>query len=57
VVADAGMMSEANLAHVENGGWSFIVAGRLPNVPYVTAQWCRQNPRAEPVDGTCWPSR
>ena len=57
MVADAGMMSEANLAHVENGGWSFIVAGRLPNVPYVTAQWCRQNPRAEPVDGTCWPSR
>jgi transposase len=52
VVADAGMMSEANLADVENAGWSFIVGGRLPEVPYVIAQWRRQNPGAEPVDGT-----
>jgi hypothetical protein len=51
VVADAGMMSEANLADVEDAGWSFIVGGRLPEVPYVIAQWRRQHPEAEPVDG------
>ena len=51
VVADAGMMSEANLADVEDAGWSFIVGGRLPDVPYVIAQWRRQHPEAEPVDG------
>ena len=32
VVAPAGMMSEANLADVEDAGWSFIVAGKLPEV-------------------------
>jgi hypothetical protein len=52
VIADAGMMSEANLADLENAGWSFIVGGRLPDVPYVITQWRRQNPGAEPVDGT-----
>jgi hypothetical protein len=51
VVADAGMMSEANLADVEDAGWSFIVAGKLPEVPYVITQWHRQHPEAEPVDG------
>ena len=30
VVADAGMMSEANLADVEDTGWSFVIAGKLP---------------------------
>jgi hypothetical protein len=49
VVADAGMMSEANLADVEDAGW--IIGGRLPDVPYVIAQWRRQHPGPEPVDG------
>ena len=51
VVADAGMMSEANLKDVEDAGWSFIVAGKLPEIPYAIAQWGRNNPRREPVDG------
>jgi hypothetical protein len=50
VVADAGMMSESNLAEIENAGWSFVVGGRLPNLPYVIKQWRRANPGAEPAD-------
>ncbi len=34
VVADAGMMSEANLKDIEDAGWSFIIAGKLPEIPY-----------------------
>jgi hypothetical protein len=51
VVADAGMMSEANLADIEDAGWSFIIGGKLPEVPYVIGQWRRPNPEAKPVDG------
>jgi transposase len=51
VVADAGMMSEANLKDVEDAGWSFIVGGKLPEIPYAIAQWGRDNPGREPVDG------
>jgi hypothetical protein len=52
VIADAGMMSEANLAEVENAGWSFVIGGKLPEVPYVISQWQRANPDAELADGT-----
>jgi hypothetical protein len=51
VIADAGMMSEANLADLEDAGWSFIIGGKLPDVPYVIGQWRRQRPEGEPVDG------
>jgi DDE family transposase len=49
VVADAGMMSEANLADVEDAGWSFVIGGKLPEVPYAISQW--RHGGAEPVDG------
>jgi len=52
VIADAGMMSEANLAEVENAGWSFVIGGKLPEVPYVISQWQRANPDAELADET-----
>jgi hypothetical protein len=51
VVADAGMMSEANLAEVEDAGWSFVIGGKLPEVPYAISQWRRDNPDLEPADG------
>src|SRR5829696_5779656 len=51
VVADAGMMSEANLAEVEDVGWSFVIGGKLPEVPYVIRQWRRESPALEPADG------
>jgi hypothetical protein len=44
VVADAGMMSEANLKDIEDAGWTFIVGGKLPQVPYQIAQWHREHP-------------
>jgi hypothetical protein len=50
-VADAGMMSEANLADIEGAGWSFVIGGRLPEVPYPISQWRRDNPDMEPADG------
>ena len=33
VVADAGMLSEANLAAIEGAGLRFIVGARIPEVP------------------------
>ena len=50
VVADAGMMSEANLAEIEDAGWSFVIGGKLPDVPYVIKQWRQANPNLEPAD-------
>ena len=40
VVADAGMLSEANFAAVEDAGLRFIVAARIPDI----AKWRRQYP-------------
>lgn len=51
VVADAGMMSEANLKDIEDAGWSFIVGGKLPEIPYQLAQWRRTHPDTDPHDG------
>src|SRR4249919_2366777 len=50
VVADAGMMSEANLKDIEDAGWDFVVGGRLPDIPYAIAEWHRQHPDAAPPD-------
>lgn len=50
VVADAGMMSEQNLKDVEDAGWNFIVGGKLPDIPYQIARWCRHHPDTEPPD-------
>ena len=33
VVADAGMLSEANLADIEDAGWSFVIGGTCPRCP------------------------
>ena len=51
VIADAGMMSEANLADIEDAGWNFVVGGKLPEVPYAISQWRRDHPDLEPADG------
>ena len=37
VVADAGMMSEANCKQLEDAGLTFIVGARIPDVPYQVA--------------------
>src|SRR5499425_2771660 len=51
VVADAGMISEANQKQVEAAGLSFILGMRIPHVPYVVAQWRREHPGQQIPDG------
>jgi Transposase DDE domain len=48
VVADAGMLSEVNLAALEDAGLSFIVGARIPDVPYQVGEWRRTHP-GEPI--------
>ena len=51
VVADAGMMSEANLKDLEDAGLTFIVGAKIPDVPYQVAQWHRDHPDEPVGDG------
>jgi transposase len=51
VIAEAGMLSEANLADLEDAGWSFVIGGKLPEVRCVIGQWPRKHPDTEPADG------
>jgi hypothetical protein len=51
VVADAGMVSEANQKDIEAAGLSFILGVRIPFVPYVVAQWRRDHPGQAIPDG------
>lgn len=60
VVADAGMVSEANRNAIEDAGLSYIIGAKIPEVPYAIAQWRREHPDAELVDGQTfaapWPA-
>ena len=49
MVADAGMLSEANLAAIEDAGLRFIVAARIPEIPYQVRAWRRRHPD-EPIE-------
>ena len=51
VVADAGMLSEANLGAIEDAGLRFIVGARIPEVPYQVAEWRRTHPGEPITDG------
>jgi hypothetical protein len=51
VVADAGMLSEANLAAIEDAGLRFIVGARIPEVPYQVTEWRRRHPDHSISDG------
>jgi transposase len=51
VVADAGMVSEANKRAIEAAGLSFILGARIPDVPYAVQQWRQAHPDAEIPDG------
>ena len=56
VVADAGMLSEANLAAIEDAGLRFIVGARIPEVPYQVVEWRRTHPDEPIVTGRSSPS-
>jgi transposase len=51
VVADAGMLSEANKKAIEAAGLGFILGNRIGHIPYVVDEWCRHNPHTEIPDG------
>jgi transposase len=51
VVADAGMLSEANQAALEQAGLSFILGGRIPGIPYQVQRWRREHPDEAIPDG------
>jgi hypothetical protein len=51
VVADAGMVSEANQKQIEAAGLSFILGVKIPRIPYVVAQWRREHPGQDIPDG------
>jgi Transposase DDE domain len=51
VVADAGMVSEANQKQIEAAGLSFILGARIPYEPYVVKRWRREHPGEQIGDG------
>src|SRR5690606_23877640 len=51
IVADAGMISEANKRAIEQAGLSFILGVRISDVPYVVKQWRRDHPDTDIPDG------
>ena len=51
IVADAGMVSEANKKAIEAAGLSFIIGARIPQEPYVITAWRERHPDAEIPDG------
>jgi hypothetical protein len=60
VVADAGMVSAANQQAIEAAGLSFILGARVPEVPYVVAEWRKAHPGQDVGDGQIfvqpWPA-
>jgi Transposase DDE domain len=57
VVADAGMVSEANQKEIEAAGLSFILGQRIPEVPWVVAEWHREHPGEAVPDGHVFTQR
>ena len=51
VVADAGMISEANQKAIVAAGLSFILGMKIPDIPYQVAQWRREHPGEDVPDG------
>ncbi len=60
IVADAGMISAANKKAIEDAGLSFILGMKIPEVPYVVAEWRREHPDEPMPDGLIltqpWPA-
>jgi hypothetical protein len=51
VVADAGMISEANQHAIADAGLSFILGARIPEVPYAVSAWRKAHPGEDIPDG------
>src|SRR5690348_8791187 len=57
VVADAGMISDANMKDIEAAGLSFILGMKVPDVPYLVGKWRREHPGEEIPDGHVFTQR
>jgi hypothetical protein len=57
VVADAGMISEANQKDIEAAGLSFILGMKIPDVPYVVGEWRKEHPGQDIPDGHVFTQR
>lgn len=55
VVADAGMISQANQAAIEDAGLSFILGTKIPEIPYAVTAWQRRHRDAAIPDGQVFP--
>lgn len=51
VVADAGMVSEANREALEDAGLTYIIGARIPEIPYHVKKWRREHPEEDIPDG------
>ncbi|GEL96449.1 IS1634 family transposase [Cellulomonas composti] len=51
IVADAGMISDANKRAIEAEGLSFILGAKTPEVPYQIQKWHREHPGEAIPDG------
>lgn len=51
VVADAGMISDANKRAIETAGLSFILGMRITDIPYVVTRWRTEHPDQDIPDG------
>jgi hypothetical protein len=60
VVADAGMISEANQVALHAAGLSYILGARIPFLPDVVREWRDKHPDEQIPDGLVltqpWPS-
>jgi hypothetical protein len=57
VVADAGMISDANMKDIEAAGLCFILGMKVPDVPYLVDKWRREHPGEEIPDGHVFTQR
>jgi hypothetical protein len=57
VVADAGMISEANQKDIEKAGLSFILGMKVPDVPYAVDEWRTAHPDEAIPDGHVFTQR
>ena len=51
VVADAGMISDANRKAIQAAGLSYIIGEKLPEVPYPIRTWIEEHPGQAPENG------
>ena len=60
IVADAGMVSEANREAIEDAELSYIIGARIPEEPYQVKQWRTDHPGQDIADGQVftqpWPA-